>query len=179
MNRKGNFGLLLAMMILMAILIVGGFAIAIFIGVIDTATEVIIPEIEGIGVVGSSNISQYAEYTTVPITTLITSFTWIGGIMYMAAILGLIGISIAFRVTMSKVFIVMFFAFSILLIFLSIFMSNIYQDFYEDTGDFGDKLKEQVMLSWLILHSPLIFSVVIFISGIILFSGIMEENTIV
>jgi hypothetical protein len=179
MNKKGSFGVLLFFMIIIAVLIVAGVGIAILIGVINIGTDTIIPELSNIGMVDGSNISEYAEYTTTPVNTLISSFTWMGGVAYGMAIFGLIGLAIAFRLTMSKIFIVVFFAFAVLLLFLSILISNIYQDIYSGTDELATELKDQVMLSWLILKSPLIFSVVIFISGIILFSGIIQEESFV
>jgi len=50
-------------------------------------------------------------------------------------------------------------------------MSNIYEDVYRGTDEFALILKEHVALSWLILYSPGIFSIIGFMAGIIMFSG--------
>ena len=94
----------------------------------------------------------------------------------MIAIIGLFGLAVTYRMTMNRLFIAIFFALAILLIIMSILMSNIYEDIYTGTDEFGTKMKEQTMMSYLILHSPMVFTVVIFISGIVLFSGIRQEE---
>jgi len=178
MNKKANFGFILLFFVLIAILLVVSFFIAISIGVIDTVADVVIPEIENIGMVGDSNITQYTQYGTQPVSILINSFTWMGGLAYMIAIIGLFGLAVTYRMTMNRLFIAIFFALAILLIIMSILMSNIYEDIYTGTDEFGTKMKEQTMMSYLILHSPMVFTVVIFISGIVLFSGIRQEEFI-
>jgi len=173
-NKKGSFGILLAFFILVGLLLGAGFLIVIGSAVIDLTFDTIVPEIEDIGQIGSANMTEIAQYSIVPLNSVIQSFTWLGGLAYMVALFGLIGLSVAYRTTLNKVFIGIFIAFAVLLIMGSMFMSNIYEDFYDDTGDLGDRLKEQVILSNLILYSPMVFTILIFTCGIILFSGIKE-----
>lgn len=176
MNNRGQYGFLLFFFLFVAILMAVGFGVAILIGIINIASDEIIPEIEGIGTVDDNiNITEYAEYTTTPIETLINSFSWMGGLAYMIGIFGLFALAITYRVSMNRIFIFIFFAFALLLLMMSMFMSNIYEEFYNDTDELAVELKDQVLLSWLILYSPMIFAVVIFISGIILFTGQGEE----
>jgi len=176
MDKKGNMGFMLSFFIAIAILIVVSFFIAIVVGIISITSDTIIPEIEGIGLVGNSNISEYSEYGLKPVETLINSFSWIGGITYVIALFGLFGFAVTYRLTMNKFFIVLFFAFAILLIILSILMSNIYEDIYTGTDELSVEMQNQTLLSYLILHAPMILTVVIFVSGIILFSGMNQEE---
>jgi len=178
MDNKGNMGLILGFFILVAVLLGLGFLIVIGSSIVNLVFDEIVPEIEGIGTVGSANITQASEYSLTPLNTLVQSFTWIGGLVYIFGLIGLVGLSFAYRTTMNRWFIGIFVLFALLMIMASIFMSNIYEDFYDDSSDLGDRLKEHTMLSWLILNSPLVFTVVIFISGIILFSGVGEEQFI-
>jgi len=175
-NKKAQVGFIIFFFMGIALLIAGAIFLAIASGVISYVADITFPEITNIGVIGDSNISEYAEYGLNPVNTLIKQSEWMGGVLYMIAIIGLIGIAVVFRTSQNKVFIVLFFAFAILMMFLSILMSNVYEDFYSSGDEIGDKLKDQTMLSWLILRSPLVFSVVIFISGIILFSGLGQEE---
>lgn len=178
MNRKGqgDFGFVL----LFFIMIAGLMAFALFIGVfavsIKTATDVIIPEIEAIGEVGAANVTQYAEWTLEPIDTVIQSFSWLSGILYMLAIVGLFVIAYSSRFTNNRWLIVIYFAVAVLLLFLSILISNVYEDLYNSPDVVGDGLKEHVLLSYLVLHSPVVFSILIFASAIVLFTGFGREG---
>ena len=59
---------------------------------------------------------------------------------------------------------------------MSMFISNIYEDFYSGTDDLATRMQEQTILSWMILYSPLIFAIIAFIAGAIMFSGGTEEG---
>lgn len=178
MNKQGQIGNILLFFIIVAVLIVVGVVIGILASVIDIATDTIIPEIEGIGMVGDQNITQYSQYGTTPVNTFVQNLTWIGGVMYMMGVVGLFGIAFAFRLTMNRVYIILFFGLAILMIFLSILISNIYEDIYSGGDELSTRLQDQTILSYLVLHSPLIFTIVIFASGIVLFSGVSEEGGI-
>ena len=58
----------------------------------------------------------------------------------------------------------------------SIVISNIYEDIYNGDDELGSRLRDQKILSFLMLNSPVIFTAVIFISGVILFTGINDEE---
>ena len=88
----------------------------------------------------------------------------------------MLGLAFAFRITGNRWLMAIFVACMFLVILGSIFISNIYQDFYEDTGEIGEGLHDMTLLSFLILNSPIIISVIGFVSGIIMFSGTEEEN---
>lgn len=176
MNKKGSFGAILFFFILIAIVLSAGLFLAIGGAVMDMFFDEFVPEIENIGTVGSSNITEYSEYGLTPVNTFVQSFTWLGGVIYMLAIILVFGMAIAARATANRWLIGFFMVTGFLLIIGSIFISNIYQDFYQDDGDLGTRLQNQEILSFLILHSPVIFSIVIFVSGIIVFSGLGEES---
>jgi len=75
-------------------------------------------------------------------------------------------------------FIAFFIALMLLLILGCVVISNMYQDMYTTNDDVTIIMKEHVLLSWLILHQPMIFTVIILTSGIIMFSGMKEEDMI-
>ena len=60
---------------------------------------------------------------------------------------------------------------TLILIIGCIFMSNIYEDIITTDDEFADVIKEHVLITYLILYSPAIMSILAFIAGIILFSG--------
>ena len=47
---------------------------------------------------------------------------------------------------------------------------------YDGTDDLATRLKEHTILSWMILYSPMVFTIIIFATGIVLFSGMQREE---
>lgn len=164
---------MLLFFIIIAVVLVVGLFIGIGTGVITIFMDEFVPAIEDIGQIGdSTNITEYSKYALTPVDTFVKSLTWMGGIIYLVAFIGLFGLAIGFRVTMSKWLIVMFILLALLLVIMSIYISNIYEDLYQDSGDLGESLRDQGLLAFLILNSPMILTIVIFASGIVLFAGI-------
>ena len=91
-------------------------------------------------------------------------------------LIGSVGLVVIFRVSPNKWLIAFYLLMVILLVVGSMFMSNIYEDFYNDNGEFGNILKEHVLLSFMILYAPVITTILAFITGIILFSGVGQEG---
>ena len=178
MNKHGEFPLMLLFFIIVAVILVAGLFLSMGTSVIKIFTDVAIPELESIGSVGGSNISQYSAYVTTPIDIFVNSLSWMGGVVYLIAFIGLFGIALGFRVTMNKWLIGLFVLFAVLIIFMSIFISNIYESLYQDGTEFGENIRDQTLLSFLILQSPLILTIVIFVSGIVMFTGVGREAEI-
>jgi hypothetical protein len=144
--------------------------------VVDWTFDEAVPELTKIGMVDNTNVSEYTGYALNPVDNVVQSFTWLSGIIYIFALLGCLGLSFTIRFTGNKWLLGFFIACMFLLIVASIFISNIYEDFYNDDGDVGDRLREHEMLSYLILYSPVIMSIIGFICGIIMFTGEGEEQ---
>lgn len=169
--------MMLLFFIIIAVLLVVSLFIAMGTSIITIVADAIIPEIQKIGVVdGGGNISEYADYGLKPVNIMIDSLSWFGGVIYMIALFGLFGIAIGYKITLSKWLIGMYILLAIMIIIMSIFISNIYEDLYQDSTEFGENIREQTLLSFLILQAPLILSITIFASGIILFSGLGQEE---
>ena len=177
-NKKGQAGVILIFFIVVAIILVAGLFIGIGVSSLSMVIDEFVPEIKAIGSIGSSNVTEYAGYALDPLVTFVNSWSWVGGVLYFISLIGLFGIAIAYRSTNNKWLIGFFILFALLIILLSIFISNIYQDLYQDGTDFGQGIKDQTLLSFLMLHSPLILCVVIFASGVILFTGVGQEEGI-
>ena len=177
-DKRGNFIIILFFFTVVAVLIAGALFLIFGAAAVDLVMDEVTPEIVGIGEVGPANFTEYSEYSIVPFNSFIQQLKWITGVIYILALLGLFGMSFVYRSSGSRILLPIFFLMAFLLIMMSILVSNIYEDFYNDSGDFADRLKEQVLLSWLILNSPIVFTVIIFMSGIVLFSGIGQEEFI-
>ena len=153
-----------------------GFIIVVGSAIFNWGFDEIIPELTDLGVVGGANFTEAASYTLEPLNDVVQSFTWLAGIMYIFILLGVIIMPFMFRGGMETWLIGFFFVLMLLLIIASMFMSNIYEEFYDDTGELADRLKEHVLLSFLVLHSPIIFTVISFIGGLVLFAGIGRDD---
>lgn len=177
MNKKGNFELVLGFFIIIAVLLVVGFGMLVGSAILNMVFDEITPELTNLGVVSSTNLSTATSYTLTPLNSFIQSWTWMTGLVYMLAIFGLLGIAIVGRQSTSKIYISFYVMLAILLIMGSILMSNIYEDFTIDKDDkIVEHMDEHALLSYMVLNSPLIFTVIIFLAGIILFSGIGQEE---
>lgn len=142
---------------------------------IDWVFDTAMPEISGLGQVGDVNVTDVSNTALNPVNTVVQSLQWFGGLIYVLGLLGCIGLSIGFRITGDKWLMAFFFGCMIILIIGSIFISNIYEDFYNDGSEVGIRLHEQGLLSWFILYSPMVMCLIGFICGIIMFTGDNEN----
>lgn len=177
-NKKGQNALGIIFFIgLLAIILIIGFIMAIGSSVTNYVADEVVPELSGLGVVGNTNLTEVSQYTIQPANVVIQSLTWLTGVFYVIMLLGSLGIAFSMRGSGANGWLIgLYFMLVILLIFLSIFISNMYQDFYETSGDFGNIMREHGLLSYMILYAPMIYAVIGFITGAIIFSGKQEES---
>ena len=175
MDKKGNIVAIIYMVLILFVVLFVSIFLAFGSMVVDWVFDEAVPELTTLGMVGNSNLTEISEYTISPVNSVVQSFTWLSGVFYMLAIMGCFGFAFAFRFTGNKWLAGFFVVCMLLLVIASIFISNIYEEFYSETGEVGDRLKEHVMLSYLILYSPAIMCVVGFICGVIMFTGEGEE----
>jgi hypothetical protein len=176
MNKKGNVESILWISLALFTLLIFGMALAFGAVITDWVADIVTPEISNLGMAGNANLTQVASFTVTPINNIIQSFTWMSGIIYMLGVIGCLGLAFAFRFTGDRVLMSLFIMLMFILIIASIFMSNIYEDFYNTPGDVGDRLHENTALSWLILYSPLVMCIIGFTCGIIMFTGEGDEQ---
>lgn len=176
-NKRGQgmFGILFVVLMLIIILFIG-FIMVVGSSVTNWVADEVVPELSGLGMVGDANLTEISEYTIAPVNTFIQSFTWLTGVLFVLMLLASLGVAFSMRVNPSGWLIGFYFMLVIILVIVAVFMSNIYQDFYTDTGELADRMKEHTMLSYLILYSPLIYAIIGFVTGIIIFSGRQEES---
>lgn len=176
MNKKGNVFFIIAFFILVAIIVVGGFVLAAVFGVVKWTADIVYPEIDDLGMIGDTNFTEVAEYTFTPINAVINSLNWVFAILYFASIVFIVVFAVVSRVSPSRWVMPLYLVMTVLIIFLSIIMSNIYQDVLSGSGDFQQILISNSFLTYMILHSPLIFTIVLFVAGVFLYSGMNEET---
>ena len=175
-DKRGNVLLVLWFITFIFIILFVGVLIALSVSITDYVFDTVTPEFNNLGMVDTFNASQASQFTITPVNTIVQNFSWMGGTLYFLMLIGIFGFTMIIRTTPSRWLIGFYFLLMVLLIVGAILMSNIYQGFYEGIDEIAIRLQEQTLLSFLILHSPLIFTVMGFFGGIIIFSGIGEEE---
>lgn len=166
-DNKGQVGIIIIFTIALLSLLVGAFFFSLFAGPTKQFIGELGPAFD-LGEVEGSNISSYGETVYTPINTLSSSLSWLGGIIYIIALFGIIGLAFAYRTSGNGLFIVFFIVCLLLVIFVSIMISNAYEELLLD-DDLG--LADQSLLSFLIINGPAIITLLGFIGGIIMFTG--------
>ena len=169
MGKKGAMGIIIFFIILMTVLIIGFISVMVW-SVVDIASDEITPIMLELGVVGDTNLSQAAEYTFGILDTFIQSLPWIVAVGYVLALVFTLVFVFVVGYNPHPAFIGLYLALMILLIFLCVIMSNMYQDIYTGDDDVASRLKEQTTMSYLILHSPFIMALIAIIGGILMFA---------
>jgi len=170
-KKRGSIVLILFFLALFTILIMG-FIAAMLWGIVDYGSDTITPIMEDLGVIPgtSTNMSEYAGYTFTQANRVVQALPWIIGFGYVGALMFTIIFVISIRFNPHPVFIGFYFALIILLIFGSIVMSNMYQDMYSGDDVIATRLQEQTIMSYMILFSPFIMTLIATIAGIFLFA---------
>jgi len=174
-NKKGGMMGILLVVGGLFFLVMFGLMLAIGSSTINWIMDETVPELNNLGEVGTWNSTDTIRMTILPVNTFIQNFTWVSGVLYIFGMIAIFGMAFAFRGTSDKWLIALFFSLILILIIGCIFMSNIYENIYSTDDDFGSIVKEHVILSYLVMYSPGIMSLIAFIAGIILFSGPSKE----
>ncbi len=179
LNKKGQQGNFMSIVIFIGLLFVIlfiGFIMVVGSAVINWIFDETVPSVLNLGTVGGANLTQAADLTITPLNNVLQQFTWVTGVVYVMMLIGTMGIAFVFRGNPSRWLIGFFLLLVLMLILGSIVISNMYEDFYVGDDPLATRLQEHTILSFMILYSPVVFTVISFISGIILFSGRAEEG---
>ena len=174
-NKRGVMGIIIFFIVLFTIVIIG-FIAAMALSIIDYASDEITPIMEDLGMAGGTNLSSVAEMTFGVTDTIIKALPWLVSFAYVAALIFSIVFIMSWKYNPNPMFMGFYFMLIILLIFFCIIMSNMYQDIHQADDEIGTRLQEQKALSWMILYSPLIMTIIAFIVGIYIFAGKQTES---
>lgn len=174
MNKRGLTAVIWVF-IFLGVLLVLAFASALILASVKWTSNTVTPMLEDFGVVEGANLSSAGEQTFGVLDTIINVLPLLVGFGYFILLAGCIFLVMSYRTTANPVFIGLFFAFMIALIFTSILVSNSYEDIYNSNDVIATELQGMTILSFLILNSPILFTAVAFISGIFLFGGKQNE----
>lgn len=145
-------------------------------GLFNWSSSIITPELKGIGTIDNINVTQSVDIAINPINSFMASLNVLGVILFIFGILAIFGLAFVYRTTNAKWMIPLFFVLVVLLVICSIVMSQFYESYYTGTDDIAQQLQSQPAISWLILYSPGIFSIVSFLAGAVMFSAPGEET---
>jgi len=176
MNKKGNITAMLIFVAALFTVLIIGFLMITGSSIVNWVFDEVTPELSNLGTIGSTNMTKVASQTLAPVNGIIQSFTWLTGIIYVMMLVGCFGFIILAGGKPSGWLIGFYFALIFVLIIGLIFMSNIYEDFYDDGDDLSTRLREHTILSFMILYSPAILTILAFMTGIVLFSGVQQEE---
>jgi len=169
MGKKGGIGIIIFFSVLLITLIIGFIAVMVW-GVIDIASDELTPIMAELGMVDSVNMSEASQYSFGVADTFIQSLPWVIGFGYVLILIFTLVFVFIVGYTPHPAFIALYIMLMILLIFGCVIMSNIYQDIYTGTDELAERLQEQAMMSYLILYSPFIMSMIALIGGILMFT---------
>ena len=175
-GNKGQITNIIWMVGILFLLLIAGLGLVFGAMIIDWVFDEAVPELSYLDQAGSTNLTDVASYTLKPVNSFVQSFTWMTGVLYVLALVSTIGLAVGFRMTGDKWLISFFVLCMFMLIVASIFISNIYEEFYNDGSEIGQLLHEYILMSWLLLYSPLVMCIIGFVCGIIMFTGDFNEG---
>lgn len=174
-GKQGAIGIIVFFVILFSILIIG-FAGSILVGIIDFASDEITPVFKEIGGIGDLNVSETAGYALTPMNTFVQAMPWLVGFGYVVMLMVSVVFVLSYRINPNPFYIAFYISLIILLIFGSVIISNMYENIYTVDDEIGTRLQEQTILSYMILYSPVILTLIAFMTGILLFAGKQDEG---
>lgn len=169
-NKKGFEGILFFVIALIVILMIGVLA-SVAVGLFTYTSDQVTPIFAEIGVVNDDvNMSEIASYTITPANNFVQTLPWLIGFGYVIMLI----ISMVFVITYESnphpAFMGAYIFFVILLIFAAMIISNVYEEIYSGSDELSTELHDQTALSYMILFSPAILTLIAMVTGIFLFA---------
>jgi len=171
-NKRGDMystihimGTVLLVMCVVFAVALGGFMLKDTLGTVFT-------EVRGIGMVTDNvNVTTYADIVFNPVETILNNFSLYASVLYILGIILIFTLAFVFRDNANGISVALFIVAALLIIAFSIILSNTYEDMMTGTDVIAVGLQDATMISWLIIYSPTIITIVIFIAGIIMMTG--------
>ena len=169
-DKRGVSGLIFFVILLITVLIIG-FAASLLAGVFTWASDEVTPIVKDIGNVQDvGNFSQAADYSVVPANNFVQAIPWVIGFSYVAMLIFCVFFAIGYQSNPNPFFIGLYIFLVILVIFAAIIISNMYQDIYTGNDVLAESLHEQQLMTFMILRSPVILTLIALIAGIFIFT---------
>ena len=167
-NKKAGIGIVIFFAVLMGVLVLGFIGTLVW-SVLDIASDELTPIMEDLGMVGDVNVSHTAEVSVGVVDGFVQSMPWLIALAYVLALVFTLVFIFLVGYNPHPAYFAFFFSLMLLLILGCVVMSNMYQDLYTGTDDIALRLQEQSTMSFLILHSPFILTLISVIGGVMMF----------
>lgn len=178
MNKRGNIAVLLGFVLFIIMMMGAAFVITVGSGLTTYISDEINTATSGLGEVGGTNMTQVQEMTVGVANTSIQQLSYFSGAIVFVILIAMLSFATIIRSHPNKILISAFIMMTILLIVVSIVLSNAYEEIYEGTDEFALELQGMTLASFLLLHMPMFITVISFIGGIIIFTGVGEDEII-
>jgi hypothetical protein len=169
-DKRGFFGILMVFIILFSILILG-FVGVLVASILGYASSVITPEMKNIGMVDNINVSQASTIALRPVESMVNAMPWLVAFAYVMALIFSLVFASAYKYNPNPAFIGIYLALILLLIVGAIIMSNVYEDLYNGNDEIATRMQDQAIMSYLLIYSPIILTIIAFVTGIYMFSS--------
>lgn len=174
-NKKGMIGMLLFFVALFLIMIIGFIAVM-GISIIGYASEELTPIMKEVGVSSDNpDLENAMNFTFDTTDSVVQGMPWVLSFTYVLALIFSIVFVVSYRENPHPAFIGFFIALMFLLVLGSIVMSNMYQDIYNGNDFLGERLQAQPLMSYMMLYSPFIMTLIAFVAGAFMFTGRGED----
>ena len=173
-NKRGAIGIIIFFTVLFVVLI-AGFGLTMVWGVMDIASDEITPIMEELGMVDDVNMSETGEYTFGILDDVVQAMPWLLAFSYVMALIFTLVFVFLVGYNPHPAFSAFYLAMMVLVVIGCVVISNMYQDIYTGTDELADRLQEQTIMSYLILHSPFIMAIIGVIGGVLMF-GMQSVN---
>jgi len=173
-DKRGVMRIIFFFLILFTIVIVG-IVLSITVALFDFASDEITPIMTTLGQAGGANLTEAGVVTFGTLQVVTNALPWVAAFGYVAMLIFSLVFVMSWKINPNPVFLGLYVMFVILLIFGTIILSNTYQDIYQGDNILGTRLTEQTALSYMILYSPFIMTLIAFMVGIYAFAGRQSE----
>lgn len=177
MNKKAEFSGLFFFFVMIMVVLVLGFIGSIVIGIVSYSSGILAPTISGMGMVGDDiNMTQIASMSSDKGNAVIQNMQHILAVLYIFGLILIFGMAITINLTGSKFLMGLYFMLAVFVIGFCILMSNAYENLVGGTDIIATQLQQQGAMTFLMIHSPSIFTVLIFLGGFFALTGLNRED---
>ena len=174
-QKKGQVESLFYLGLLIMVVIVAGFVIMLGSGILTFVGNEINDVTSDLGMIGDTNMSAVSDISVGTTNNMIQMLQWGSGVLIFVSLMSIILFALTIRLNPSGYLIGFYLFMVIMFIFAAIIMSNLYESFLLGTDEIALELQNMAMGSMLVVYLPTIITVLSFIGGIIIFTGLGQE----
>jgi len=165
-------GLFIMVIIVLAFIVMLGSGILTFVGnEVNDITSTL-------GMAGDTNLSAASDVSIGVVNNGLQMLKWGSGLILFVGILGILIFSLAIRMNPSGYLIGFYIFMVIMFVITAMYISSTYETFLSGTDEIAMELQQMDMGSMIMLYLPHIITIISFVGGFIIFSGLGEENTV-